>query len=204
MRYERHGWCGKCGVYLITCLVNGKRYVGSSVDVCRRTNQHFGAQCLKRYGKSNPFYEDIHKYGRDNFKVEVLEFCTPEEKIAAETKWFERLKPEYNVVRPDENSFSNEAVQERVKRIQSSPTGAEKRLNAHQSEHCRERCRDVQRKRMRSCKSTDADGNVQTFESLCAAVRWLNRESKPTCVISKIKAAAARNGTAYGYRWEVV
>ena len=63
------------GIYSITCTVNGKQYVGQSIDIDRRKNQH-------RRNEENPrLRADIEKYGWDafNFDVESVtaaaEFC---------------------------------------------------------------------------------------------------------------------------------
>ena len=45
MRYVKHGLSGVCGVYMITNTLNGKRYIGASVDVGARISQHFGRAC---------------------------------------------------------------------------------------------------------------------------------------------------------------
>lgn len=55
-----------CGVYMITNKINGKRYVGSSIDITSRLSLHFNREC-KKY-PHHPLYKDIIKYGRDNFE----------------------------------------------------------------------------------------------------------------------------------------
>lgn len=65
---------GRCsGIYLITCLVNGKVYVGSAKKLRARFNVHI-----------NDLRNNIHhgvvlqrawnKYGVDNFSYELLEY----------------------------------------------------------------------------------------------------------------------------------
>jgi len=56
-----------CGIYQITNKVNGKIYVGQSIDIERRWNQH-------RYGKGSIILRNaILKYGINNFNFEILE-----------------------------------------------------------------------------------------------------------------------------------
>ncbi len=68
-------------VYGITCRINGKQYVGQTIKkVSYRFNEHARA--------NSPLGEDIRKYGRKNFEIEVLEECYSFEELnAAEMKW---------------------------------------------------------------------------------------------------------------------
>ena len=203
MTYIKNGLSGKCGVYLLTCLTNGKRYVGSSVNMGSRIRQHFGKTCIQKYAKINSLYADIRKYGREGFSAECLEFCSPEEKLEAERKWYRRLSPEYNMVEPDECPLRHKSVYEKSRISCNTPEGIANRLKSHRSDHCRNRCRDVQRKRMISCRAIKGSEHFD-FESLSEAARWLGKEAVMCSVISHIKSAISRNGTAYGYRWEVM
>ena len=62
-----------CGIYLITNLINGKQYIGQSVGIQHRWVQH------KNSKENYPISKAIRKYGRDNFKFEIIENCSPEE-----------------------------------------------------------------------------------------------------------------------------
>lgn len=88
------------GVYIITCLVNGKRYIGSSKNVAARLSTHFGRDA-KRY-VNREFYIDIRKYGIQNFTWSVLETCSPENLIERERYYYNVIHPEYNIVVPCE------------------------------------------------------------------------------------------------------
>lgn len=57
-------------VYLITCLITGKQYVGITIrGYLNRWKKHLAQSKTKGTG----LHEDIHKYGEDAFKIEVLE-----------------------------------------------------------------------------------------------------------------------------------
>lgn len=61
------------GIYCITNLVNGKKYIGQSVNIKRRWYQ-------ERKGKVNKYLLGaFEKYGLENFSFEVLEECSREE-----------------------------------------------------------------------------------------------------------------------------
>lgn len=57
-------------VYLITCLITGKQYVGITIrGYLNRWKRHLAQSKTKGTG----LHEDIYKYGEDAFKIEVLE-----------------------------------------------------------------------------------------------------------------------------------
>lgn len=204
MRYIRHGLCGKCGVYLITCRVNGKRYVGSSIDVGKRVGQHFSRTCIERYSRINPFYADIGRYGRDAFEIQLLETCSRENKYEVEAKWYDILTPEYNLVRPDDCPLIHPEVVEKSKTACATEEGRRNRVRSHQTKHCKNRCREIQVPHMKACRAVAGDGSVYDFESRSVAARWLNRPSALPSVISNISDAINRRGQAFGYRWEAI
>lgn len=82
----------KSGVYAIANLINGKVYVGSSVDLKRRENEHFNA--LKTGCHPIPYLQrSWEKYGPENFVFLVLETCMPEECFVREQGWLDDLEP---------------------------------------------------------------------------------------------------------------
>jgi group I intron endonuclease len=56
------------GIYKITNQLNNKIYIGQSIDVQRRLNSH-----KTEWNLQYPLYQDMYKYGIDNFLFEVLE-----------------------------------------------------------------------------------------------------------------------------------
>lgn len=57
------------GIYQIKNKVNGKVYIGQSVDIERRFNSH------KNSNEDHPLYRGFKKYGIDNFSFEIIEEC---------------------------------------------------------------------------------------------------------------------------------
>lgn len=81
------------GIYKITNLVNGKTYIGQSIDIQRRFWEH---RCISH--ESNVHLKNaLRKYGKENFKYEVLEECSEEQLDEKERYYISILKPEYNV-----------------------------------------------------------------------------------------------------------
>ena len=80
------------GIYKITNKINGKCYIGKSINIERRFKEHKyicseSNQTLKRAYK---------KYGRENFEFSILEECLEEELNKKEIYYIKILKPQYN------------------------------------------------------------------------------------------------------------
>lgn len=82
--YEELG-NGHCGIYVITDILNGKKYVGQSVDILRRWNQHITSR------DKTALYEAMKIDGQRNFIFQIIEECRPEELNTREYFWIEKL-----------------------------------------------------------------------------------------------------------------
>jgi predicted GIY-YIG superfamily endonuclease len=107
----------KCGIYMVKCKINSKIYIGQSIDMERRWDQH-------KYGKGNIILRNaIQKYGLDNFEFSILEEVIMENKpkeviteelYKKEQLWFDKLKPYENgyninkVAKPNETNFTRD------------------------------------------------------------------------------------------------
>lgn len=75
-------------IYKITNLVNGKIYIGKTDNIKKRWNAHKTAAINKIPGDYAYFHRAINKYGPDNFKSEIVEEFTSEQRaLEAETKY---------------------------------------------------------------------------------------------------------------------
>ena len=64
------------GIYKITNKLNGKAYIGQSIHIERRWQEHL------QHGRHNPksvLHTAISKNGEENFIFEILELCSIEE-----------------------------------------------------------------------------------------------------------------------------
>mgnify|MGYP003641889617 CR=1 FL=1 len=96
------------GIYMVTNMVNSKIYIGQSIDIDRRWNQH-------RYGKGSIILRNaINKYGIDNFNFEVVEKVdveglsdgeAKELLTSVEQKWLDNEKPYLK-----ENGYNQQSV----------------------------------------------------------------------------------------------
>lgn len=69
------------GIYKITNLINGKSYIGQSINIKRRWQEH-----KNMYG-TNPIYKDMQKYGLENFFFETIEECSEKDLDKREIYW---------------------------------------------------------------------------------------------------------------------
>lgn len=74
------------GIYKIINLSNGKVYIGSSRNISKRITDHFKPSKVSARIKY-PLYKDISKYGREQFKTEIIEECEIEKLEELETKY---------------------------------------------------------------------------------------------------------------------
>lgn len=111
-------------VYLTTNLINNKKYIG----------QHFGELDDAYLGSGNIFKKALSKYGRKNFKKEILEICDSYESVNfAEQKWIKKFNAVenqdfYNIATGGLNSnplagMSEDALLERCKKLSVAVKG---------------------------------------------------------------------------------
>lgn len=70
-----------CGIYLITHIESGRKYVGQSVNIKSRWNQH------SRGAKNTKLGCAVIKYGWSAFTAEILETCERTDLNSLEQKW---------------------------------------------------------------------------------------------------------------------
>lgn len=78
------------GIYKITNMINGKSYIGQSVDIHRRWRMEIAdSNNVNNHSYDYPLMKAFRKYGIDNFKFEIIEECNNEELNQRETYWID-------------------------------------------------------------------------------------------------------------------
>lgn len=85
----------KSGIYKIINILNNKFYIGSSVDLKKRFREHI--RRLKRNTHHCVYLQNsFNKYGENNFKFEIIEYCDILELKIKEQYYLDNLFPHYN------------------------------------------------------------------------------------------------------------
>lgn len=203
-KYGDYDWCkGLCGVYMLTCKYNGKRYIGSSVDIKMRITTHFGRDC-KRY-PNKPFYSDINKYGFDGFILEVLIECDRDDLIGYEKLCYLEIDPEYNLVVPMKCNFDNPIVRNRCLEAIQSEEFQKHHLETHTTYEYRNKMSELKAHLKIPVIMFDLEGNfLKEFSGMGEAQRWLNETTnfKGKNKVAKIRECClGTRNTAFGYKW---
>ncbi len=81
-----------CGVYKITCLENGKIYIGSSNNIHKRWREH--KNLLNKNKHCNIYLQnEWNMYGSDKFKFEVLHKCEEKDRFMFEQSYLDKYLP---------------------------------------------------------------------------------------------------------------
>ena len=80
-----------CGIYKITNNLNGKCYVGQSIDIYKRWREHKNA-AYQNHQFAKPLYRAFRKYGIENFTFEILQKCKRCHLDEREEYWIKKCK----------------------------------------------------------------------------------------------------------------
>ena len=77
-----------CGIYKIENKINGKIYIGQSVNIEKRWNRHKSAsQNVLDHGYETHLYRSFRKYGIKSFDFTIIEKCSIQELNEKERYW---------------------------------------------------------------------------------------------------------------------
>jgi group I intron endonuclease len=88
-------------------LITGRSYVGSSIDLTKRLRDYFSPKRLSKtlLKKKSLIYKAILKDGYNNFTLEILEYCNPEDLIIREQYYINTINPKYNICKIAGSSY---------------------------------------------------------------------------------------------------
>ena len=105
----------KSGVYIISNLINGLVYIGSSYYAKRRMGRHKW-ELKKNIHKNIHLQNSWNKHGENNFEFKILELCLEEDLIKKEQYWMDHYKSctrefGYNIEKAERHELSDECKQ---------------------------------------------------------------------------------------------
>lgn len=132
-------------IYLITNLVNDKKYVGKTSQLVeRRWQNHVWGSQKSRYKGDRAIYRAIRKYGHENFRISILEQNIPSLALlnAREIFWIAELNTAdgnsgYNMSKGGEGQAGNKASEETRRRISAALKGNKYNLGKRASDETR-------------------------------------------------------------------
>lgn len=92
----------KCGIYMLTNMVTGEKYIGQSRDIVKRIYYH---KHDAERNKPMKISKAIAEYGMENFKSEILIECSLDELDKYEKDFIDKYNPEYNLNRGGRKSY---------------------------------------------------------------------------------------------------
>ena len=89
---------GKSGIYMLTKKLTNDIYIGQSIDISKRFINYFNLSYIK---SKNSFIisRALIKYGYSNFSVTILEYCDKSDLNLREQYYFDKLNPQYNILK---------------------------------------------------------------------------------------------------------
>jgi len=113
----------KTGVYCITHIDSGKRYIGSAKIIQRRFLDH-KENLRKGTHKNKKLQNAWNKYGEGSFLFHILDYCEDlDELVACEQQWMDSLHPFYNINTKASSSIGVVRSEETRKKISNAKRG---------------------------------------------------------------------------------
>ena len=113
---------GKSGIYMITNRLTKDIYIGQSIDISNRFKNYFNLS----YIKSRDSYiisRALIKYGYSNFSVTILEYCDKSNLLVREQYYFDKLNPQYNILKIAGSSLNSKLAKDTKAKISKSLKG---------------------------------------------------------------------------------
>lgn len=131
-----------CGIYRIRNTINGKFYVGSSVNVEGRIFKHLSF--LRRGIHPNAHLQAAFTlYGESAFAYELIEECGKDQLLACEQSHIDSLRPAYNICQVAGNTLGYQHTEEAKAKMSAFNKGNTRNLGNKHSEQTRRRLSEM-------------------------------------------------------------
>jgi len=113
---------GKTGIYRFVNTVNGKSYVGSSVNLAIRLGKYYNINYLLK-NDTMIICRALEKHGYAKFMLEILEYCEPTVVLKREQYYLDLLNPAYNTLKTAGSRYGSKHNLETKAKISTSIKG---------------------------------------------------------------------------------
>jgi group I intron endonuclease len=107
---------------MLTHKLTNDIYIGQSIDLSKRFKKYFTLSYLKSKN-SLIISRALIKYGFSNFSVTILEYCEKSDLLAREQYYFDKLNPQYNILKIAGSSLYHKHSEETKAKISKSLKG---------------------------------------------------------------------------------
>lgn len=212
-------------IYKITNNINQKVYIGkTNLTVEKRWKEHCKDFKREHYEK-RPLYEAMNKYGIENFSIETIEECLPEESSDREKYWIEyygsfkngynatiggdgKAYIDYELVVKTYNKIQNQTKVAQILNI--NVTTVRKILKNYNVpiKSSQELTKENRSKAVAICDKNTQE-IIKTFSSLSQAAQYLQEIGKSKDTVKGITShisdvARGKRINAYGYKWKFI
>lgn len=208
-------------IYCITNLINNKKYIGKTLNsITDRFKEHC-QDSTRRCEENRPLYRAMNKYGKENFKVELVDTCEENELSEKEIYYiqiYNTFKFGYNATKGGDGKILYD--HQRIIDLYKSGLSAEKvakQIGCHI-----DTVRKILKynkipvniytsniiKTPRRIKQIDENGNlIRIWNSIADAARWISKEGISSLKLNHIRTIISRSAThkhklSLGFYWE--
>ena len=167
-------------VYCITNLINNKKYIGIT---SRNINIRFQEHCTHR---QTLIYDAVQKYGKENFKIEILENNIQKSDIDKRERYFIKF---YNTLVPNGYNLSTGGISNKDLNEETRKRLSEMNMGI-KNPRCKKYILQIDK---------DTKEILNRFGSAREAARFLGNESKNVSINYCLRG---KTKTAYGYIWK--
>ena len=107
---------GKSGIYMLTNKLTEEIYIGQSIDISKRLKNYLNPSYLKS-SRSYKISRALIKYGYTNFSLTILEYCDKSNLLVREQYYFDKLNPQYNILKISGSSLNSIHTEETKAKI---------------------------------------------------------------------------------------
>jgi group I intron endonuclease len=113
---------GKSGIYMLTNKITKEIYIGQSINLSNRFKNYLNLSYIKSKD-SFRISKALIKYGYSNFSLTILEYCNKSDLQAREQYYFDKLNPQYNILKIAGSSLNSKPTEKTKRKFSQTLKG---------------------------------------------------------------------------------